>query len=193
MLMRPGPSAFPAPGCSAPAPQCPNGTNPGRTYRFYNGDAVVPFGFGLSYTTFRYAHAAPPASRVDLSPLRALLGASPRTTFLARSADGPAATFAVNVTNQGAVDADDVILGFITPPGAGKGGVPRKQLFGFERAHVPAGATVTVYLYPALGDFAQVDGSGVRRAHAGDYLVTFGLRESLELGMGYLEHTLEAV
>ena len=27
----------------------------GRTHRFYTGKAVVPFGFGLSYTTFTYA------------------------------------------------------------------------------------------------------------------------------------------
>merc|ERR1719191_1329569 len=43
--MRPGPSAFPRPDCGKPAAQCGNGTNPGRTYRFYTGDAVVPFGF----------------------------------------------------------------------------------------------------------------------------------------------------
>jgi beta-glucosidase len=26
-----------------------------RTYRYFNGEALYPFGFGLSYTTFRYA------------------------------------------------------------------------------------------------------------------------------------------
>jgi len=40
--MRPGPSAWPP------------GTNPGRTYRFYTGAPVIPFGFGLSYTTWVY-------------------------------------------------------------------------------------------------------------------------------------------
>ena len=28
--------------------RCPNGTNPGRTYRFYTGRPVLPFGWGLS-------------------------------------------------------------------------------------------------------------------------------------------------
>ena len=50
--LRPGPSDWPAPGCAAPP--CPNGTNPGRTHRFYTGTPVLPFGFGLSYTTFMY-------------------------------------------------------------------------------------------------------------------------------------------
>ena len=50
--MRPGPSAFPAPGCVCKTGTmpgcCPRGVNPGRTHRFYTGKAVVPFGFGLS-------------------------------------------------------------------------------------------------------------------------------------------------
>ncbi len=44
--MRPGPSPFARPDCTTNP--CPNGTNPGRTHRFYTGTPVVPFGFGLS-------------------------------------------------------------------------------------------------------------------------------------------------
>merc|ERR1719498_194523 len=33
--MRPGPSSWPRPDCHAPFQNCPNGTNPGRTHRFY--------------------------------------------------------------------------------------------------------------------------------------------------------------
>ena len=56
--LRPGPSAFPKPTCATAAAGCPNGTNPGRTYRFYTGTPVLPFGYGLSYTRFRYTLVA---------------------------------------------------------------------------------------------------------------------------------------
>lgn len=59
--MRPGPSPFARPDCTVqPASQCPRGTNPGRTHRFYVDDAVVKFGFGLSYTSFTYGIAEAP-------------------------------------------------------------------------------------------------------------------------------------
>ena len=37
--------------------------------------------------------------------------------------------YSVNVTNTGTVDSDDVVLGFMVPPGAGTGGVPLQALF----------------------------------------------------------------
>lgn len=60
----------------------------------------------------------------------------------------------------GTVDSDDVVLGFLTPPGAGKNGVPLQTLFAFERVHVKVGETVSVLLYRwKLGTtFTQVDG-----------------------------------
>ena len=107
-------------------------------------------------------------------------------------AAGPAASFAVKVTNTGAVDADDVVLGFLTPPGAGVGGVPLQTLFGFERVHLKAGETQTVYLYPALTEFAPVGVDGTRRALEGTYTAHFGERRSAALGQGYAEHAFGA-
>ena len=98
------------------------------------------------------------------------------------------ATFSVNVTNTGSVDSDDVVLGFLTPPGAGQNGVPLQSLFGFERVHVKAGASVTVYLYPELTEFAQVGPDGTRAALLGEYTVRFGEARSAKLGQGLVEH-----
>ena len=215
--MRPGPSAWPRPDCApgTPAASCPRGTNPGRTYRFYTGTPVLPFGYGLSYTTFKYALAAPPRA-VSLAPLRAVLrdataqqrqqqqqqqqqqqrggskGSGPAFPPL-KQVGAPATQYAVQVTNTGDVDADDVVLGFVTPPGAGKNGVPLKQLFGFERVHVKAGQTVTAHLYPSLMDFSVADVAGERSPLAGEYTISFGIERAARHGMGYVEAKLSAV
>jgi len=204
--MRPGPSDYPAPSCTTqPQSSCPNATNPGRTYRFYTGEAVVPFGFGLSYSTFEYETLA--VDHLTKKPLSSSSSDLPHTVSLApvndlvdrtraanrsffevaqlESAAGSVVSYEVRVTNTGKVDADDAVLGFITPPGAGQNGVPLKQLFGFGRVHVKAGQTVSVYLYPALSEFTQVGEDGTRRVHAGDYEVSFGEERSGQQGQGY--------
>ena len=96
----------------------------------------------------------------------------------------------ISVTNTGTVDSDDVVLGFLVPPGAGVDGVPLQELFGFERVHVPAGQTVTVYLGAQGVRFTQAGVDGVRRALGGEYKVRFGVRETAAGGMGFAETSL---
>ena len=181
--MRPGPSAWPP------------GTNPGRTYRFYTGTPVLPFGFGLSYTTWAYTPIPdphPPAS-VSLAAVDAAAREAEAAGVVGHvpaALQATAAQFWVNVTNTGAVDSDDVVMGFLVPPGAGQNGVPLQELFGFERVFVPAGQTVTVYLGAQGVRFTQADKDGVRRALAGEYKVRFGVRETAAGGGGFAETKL---
>merc|ERR1712232_1087543 len=100
-----------------------------------------------------------------------------------------AAPFTMEVTNMGAIDADDVVLGFLTPPGAGKDGVPLQTLFGFERVHVKAGQSAKVVINSELSEFQQVDSEGRRYALPGEYLVKFGVQAP---GMGYAEARVQA-
>merc|ERR1711939_1215390 len=79
----------------------------------------------------------------------------------------PIVTYAVNVTNLGDFDSDDVVLGFLKPPNAGIDGIPLQSLYGFEWVHVKVGETKTVVLYPDLEQFLQVDRDGHRFVHPG--------------------------
>ena len=78
---------------------------------------------GLSYTTFTYGVSSEPAI-APLSVVNDYLAAHPRFGSAYAPLDAPAVgAYAVNVTNTGTIDADDVVLGFLVPPGAGTGGV----------------------------------------------------------------------
>lgn len=133
MGMRPGPSSFPRPDCKA-GPKgsfaCPNATNPGRTHRFFIGKPTVPFGFGLSYTNFSYKVTQAPSAAVALDTLAAALAPhAPSPPQRVVDALGPIVQHAITVTNEGTKDADDVVLGFMKPPGAGQNGVPLQTLY----------------------------------------------------------------
>ena len=93
----------------------------GRTYRYFNGSALYPFGFGLSYTKFAYAN------------LRVEQGA------------GHTLSVAVDVTNTGDRDGDEVVELYALPPAASH---PREHraLCGFDRVHLKAGERRRVFL-----------------------------------------------
>lgn len=158
----------------------------------------------MSYTTFAYS-TNKTAVHVSLESLRSLLanqkfadGNKKSPSFISlkdvHKANAKAGIkYSVKVTNTGKVDSDDVVLGFMTPPGAGESGVPLQTLFGFERVHVPAGKTVEVYLYPDVTTFSIVDERGVRNVLPGEYKVHFGVRETAVHDMGYAEMRVVAV
>jgi beta-glucosidase len=97
----------------------------GRTYMYFQGTPLYPFGFGLSYTTFTYS-----ALRLSAATL----------------ASGGSVTVSVDVTNSGTRDGDEVVQLYVSYPTTT--GVPRpiKQLRRFKRVTVPAGQTKTVAL-----------------------------------------------
>jgi len=187
--MRPGPSEWPRPDCTpskGSQSACPKGTNPGRTHRFYTGEAVIPFGFGLSYTTFKYEVVSSPRS---IALTRDIANGRPRFV-----SEGPEAiAYAVNVTNIGNHDADEVVLGFLKPPMAGQDGVPLQSLFAFERVHVKVGQIVTVWLYPSERDFLQANEEGNWNAHEGRYVVEFGLQSASKTGSNLMAFATTAV
>jgi len=102
----------------------PNETsgNVGRTYKYYPGPVLYPFGFGLSYTTFNMSGSC--------------------TTSRVFHEEGSGLPCNVTVTNSGGREGDAVVLVYIFPP---KGVDPKviKQLVDFERVTIPLGGKCT--------------------------------------------------
>lgn len=92
----------------------------GRTYQYFKGKPLYPFGFGLSYTSFEYSGLK--TSKPTLSD----------SIFVS-----------VNVKNTGKRDGDEVVQLYVSYPDS-KVERPIKQLKGFKRVFIPAGETKTV-------------------------------------------------
>jgi beta-glucosidase len=99
-----------------------------RTYRYFSGQPLYPFGYGLSYTRFRYGALA----------------------VTAAAGGGPALTASVQITNEGDCEGDEVVQLYATEP-AGPWRRARESLCGFARVHLAPGqsARVTIAVPPA--------------------------------------------
>ena len=96
----------------------------GRTYMYFRGQPLYPFGYGLSYTTFRYANL--------------------RTSAPALTAGG-SIDVSVDVTNTGRRAGDEVVQLYVAYPRSAVAR-PRQQLRGFGRITLKPGETRTVTL-----------------------------------------------
>ena len=123
----------------------------GRTYRYFEGKPVYPFGFGLSYTSFGYA------------PLR-----------VEAAAGGPERGVKVitEITNTGTREGDEVAQLYLVPPAFE--GAPRHALRGFQRVRLKAGERRRVTFELSPRDLAFVTRDGVRQLIPGRYTVVVG-------------------
>ncbi len=122
-----------------------------RTYRYFTGEPLYPFGYGLSYSTFEY-------SGMTLS--------SP--TLQA----GNPLDVEVDVRNTGKREGDEVVELYISFPKVP--GTPLKALRGFTRVHLAAGEQKHVKLTLNPRDLSYVNEAGDRLVGAGDYVITVG-------------------
>ncbi|KAB2009901.1 hypothetical protein ES319_D10G197800v1 [Gossypium barbadense] len=161
---------------------------PGRTYRFYKGSVVFPFGHGLSYTSFKHSLALAPT---DLSVLLDTnLFATKNYSTLSSNAirvkhakcDSLSSLFHIDVENTGNMDGTHTLLVFSTPP-AGQKWSPNKQLIGFHRVHVIAGSKQRVKInIHACKHLSVVDEFGIRRIPMGSHSLHIGdLKHSISL------------
>lgn len=150
-------------------------SSPGRTYRWYEGEAAFEFGHGLHYTTFEAEMTLPGGeSSFDVASLaRRCAGAAAYLDLC------PFAAVSATVRNTGAAPSDYVALLFL----GGEFGPrphPRRTLVAYARARNvtagPAGAALQLGL--TLGSLSRVDGGGNRVLYPGSY------RLALDLGPG---------
>jgi beta-glucosidase len=104
----------------------------GRTYMYFKGDPLYPFGFGLSYTTFKYSNL--------------------KTSSPELASDG-ALTISVDVTNTGSVAGDAVPQLYVKHLGS-KVERPREELTGFQRVSLAPSETKTVTIPLKAADLA---------------------------------------
>jgi beta-glucosidase len=122
-----------------------------RTYRYFTGTPLWPFGYGLSYTTFRYGGLALPRQAIRAGdPLQA----------------------SVNVSNTGPVAGDEVVQLYLSFPKVG--GAPIRALRAFQRVHLAPGESRVVAFDLKPRDLSMVDDRGNRIIPAGNYDVSIG-------------------
>ncbi|KAF6156969.1 hypothetical protein GIB67_039730 [Kingdonia uniflora] len=149
---------------------------PGRTYRFYTGPVVYPYGHGISYTQFVHSIAhAPSVIAVPLDGRHrgnsTITGKDIRVTHA--RCDQISVDVHVDVKNTGSRDGTHTLLVFSTPPK--DHWAPHKQLVAFEKVHIPAGSQQRVRVPIHVCKFlSAVDKNGIRRIPIGKHTLHFG-------------------
>lgn len=146
----------------------PSASNPGRTYKFYTGQPVFEFGFGLSYTTFSYQWYN--GSESLSYSIESIIKKNPNRI------NSRLQSFRINVTNVGSMDGDDAVLAYIIPPQVLIDGQtpPIKQLFGFERIHLSVNETKQVFFPFDVQTLFTIARDGSKWLHPGQYRIAIG-------------------
>ncbi|MGQ1784841.1 glycoside hydrolase family 3 C-terminal domain-containing protein [Saccharicrinis sp. GN24d3] len=107
----------------------------GRTYMYYKGDVLYPFGYGLSYTNFKIDGIKVNSKKIN--------------------AQGNVVVSA-NITNTGSMDGNEVVQVYLRDIKSSERS-PMKALKGFKRMHVEAGKTKNVDITLPYEAFAHYD------------------------------------
>jgi len=122
-----------------------------RTYRYFDGEPLYPFGHGLSYSRFEYAKLAVPKA----------------------AAVGASVPVSVEVRNAGVMAADEVVQLYVTDHEA-SGPVPRRALKGFERVSLRPGEKRVVRFSLDERALSLVGADGRRIVEPGRFTIAVG-------------------
>jgi beta-glucosidase len=122
-----------------------------QTYRFFKGDVLYPFGYGLSYTSFQYDN----------------LGINKEYKA------GDDIKLSVNVKNTGSTAGDEVVQVYVSAKNI-TGHVPIRSLEAFKRVHLQPGESKKVDLTVRSNAFSFVNDDNKRKVVPGNYEITVG-------------------
>jgi beta-glucosidase len=122
-----------------------------RTYRYFTGEPLYPFGYGLTYSKFEYSNLKLSSPELD--------------------AGNPLAVD-VDVKNASQRAGDEIVELYVTFPQLP--GAPLRALRGFTRVHLDAGELRQVKLVLQPRDLSYVNEAGDRLVATGDYVITAG-------------------
>ncbi|GFD68671.1 glucan 1,4-alpha-glucosidase [Alteromonas sp. KUL106] len=125
-----------------------------RTYKYYAGTPLYPFGYGLSYTDFRYDSLS-----------------------LSRNEYGLA--ISAKIENRGEITADEVVQVYLSMPDAPTE-VPQRELVAFKRVTIKSGQQEKVQFTLKSDQLTYVDQSGIRQPYSGKLQVLVGGGQGLK-------------
>jgi beta-glucosidase len=123
----------------------------GRTYRYFKGKPLYPFGYGLSYTTFSYSGLTLPKNAIKA---------------------GEPLVVEIIVTNTGKRDGDEVAQVYLSFPNVA--GAPLRALRAFKRVHLKAGEAQKLRFELKERDLSMVSEAGEPMIARGQYSVSVG-------------------
>jgi beta-glucosidase len=122
-----------------------------RTYRYFKGDPLYGFGYGLSYTSFHYDQLKLPATALT----------------------GKKITVSTRVTNTGKMNGEEVVQLYISDEN-NTIKAPLKALKGFKRISLKAGESKVVQFRLSPQDLSVVDDKGAMKQLKGKVLISIG-------------------
>jgi beta-glucosidase len=122
-----------------------------RTYRYFKGTPLYGFGYGLSYTTFKYDELKMPS----------------------KIAKGKNISVSVRITNTGKMAGEEVAQLYVINQNAAIK-APLKTLKGFERISLKAGESKIISFSLSPEDLSHVTAEGVYQEYNGEIKIAIG-------------------